>query len=172
MIASIVHSRIFPDTVDHRQQQAGLVLREGVEQVVERILENISKESISDTNRSEDAIYIVPFEEKYKSKDVDGVGAISHAAEPVHRFTYTGVKPDFLGREREAQRSAAEDAKKGASVLSSRISTTKLNNSSSDRPETMSESTTLRRTSGGLSRPYKPVEHKAPIMLPFSQVCI
>ena len=170
VIASIVHTRLFPDCSDHGQQKAAKVMADGAEHVVDRILEEVT--GVGSAMRGGELKYFCPLEDKY----IDPGPTAAESDSTPRAFVYTGTRPDFLTRERNAQKALAEDTKRGASVLSSRVSTTKLHQ---DRPsmDGSGDNGSMLRGSGSLLPPkplYKPaVERKAPIMLPLSQVhCI
>lgn len=140
---------------------------DGAEHVLGRILEVLSEEGVAMSGG--ELQYFCPLEHKY----IDPGAATADVDRTPREFVYTGTRPDFLTRERNTQKALAEDTKRGASVLSSRVSTTKLHQ---DRPSMngSGDNGNMRRGSGSLLPPkplYKPAaERKAPIMLPLSQV--
>lgn len=162
VLASIVHTRLLPGVADHGQHKAGELLEESAQHVVNGILEAGGEDAAAGGELN----YFAPLEYKYLGSHRCPAAEVSgHMS-----FKYIGSRPEFIQRERSAQKALAQDTKRGTSVLSSRVSTTKL--FAQDRPDP--DGGSLRRASGGLLplKPlYKPsVEHKAPIMLPFSQV--
>lgn len=172
VIASIVHSRLMPDNNNLGQKRASELLEEGVNHVVDRIVDALSEHGDSRWNEeSREFFYFCPLAHKYLT--AQGPISDSLSVREGH-FTYTGAAPRFLQRERDLQKAQAKDTKRGITVLSSRISTSKLFQDKSD-PST-DVATSLHRTSGSLLPPKSlhkpPIERKAPIMLPFAQVVL